>query len=294
MLPRYLPASLLTTALVATGLTAPLQAGRVAHAHAHHPPPHATPHHRFMMPGPQAEDRARLGVAIAAISQDDLDRMGLEYGVRVEAVVPGSVAAEAGLADGDVVTHVDGRPAYSPERLQHLVRAAAGATDIALHRGGEPVTLQATFSPAASSATRGRAVLGIRIQEMTQDLKEAFGAVGERGVLIAQVADGGAAKAAGLRAGDVVVGIGGADITTVDDVHATLGDYSPGDTLDVSILRDRREMDVKVAVGGPSVAPPPRAAHPHGMHGHGHHESPGPHGTPPRPGCRMGKALRPS
>jgi len=290
---KLLPASLLAAAVA---VAAPLHAG---HTHSHYTQgsmPQDMVHHGLASSSSSQQSRARLGVAISGISQSQLDAMNLEYGVRIEQVREGSAAETAGLRSGDVVTAVDDRPTYSPERMQHLVEQASDTSTIALLREGESLKLQATFASNDTADARGRATLGVRIQDMTTDLKEAFGAQDERGVLISQVMDDSAAKRAGLKAGDVIVGIGGDSITTVRDVHGALSGYSSRDTLDVSILRDRQEETVQLALGDMAGNPAAHAAHPHGAHGSG---KPGAgfhawHGMMPKRGCHMGKIQRPS
>lgn len=279
--------SLAATAFLAGALTLPAQAG---HALGHDMPyqtPGFDPHHGNMAPGATIEVRPRLGVAITAMPQADLEGMSLEYGVRIGEILEGSVAEAAGLQVGDVVTAVDGRPAYSPERMQYLVKQSSDAAMLTLMRGDESLKLPASFAKAKASGMSGRAVLGIRIQEMTTDLKEAFGSDDERGVLISQVMRDSAASRAGLRAGDVLVSVGDDRIVAVEDVHSALHGHSPGDSLIVAIVRDRQESTVQVALGGVPGAKAPRGAAPaYGMHGH--------HGMMPKHGCSMGKMYRPS
>src|SRR5437667_3015602 len=50
-----------------------------------------------------------------------------------------------------------------------------------------------------------RGYLGVTIQRVTADLAKSFGLPGAHGALVASVAEGGPAKAAGLRPGDVIV-----------------------------------------------------------------------------------------
>ena len=266
---RILPASLLATALTAVAATAPLYAGHTLGHYPHGSMPQDMIQHGLPSPSSSEQSRARLGVAISAVSQSELDAMNLEYGVRIEQVHEGSVAETAGLRSGDVVTALDDRPAYSPERMQHLVEQVSDTSTIALLREGKSLRLQATFAGSETTDSHGRAVLGVRIQDMTTDLKEAFGARDERGVLISQVMADSPAERAGLKAGDVIVGIGGGSITTVDDLHGALGGYSSRDTLDVSILRDRQEETVQLALGDMSGDAQSRAAHPHVAHGSG-------------------------
>ena len=266
---RLLPASMLATALTAVAATAPLYAGHTLSHSTYGSMPQDTIHQGFPSPSSSEQSRVRLGVAISAVSQSELDAMNLEYGVRIQQVYEGSVAETAGLRPGDLVTALDDRPAYSPERMQHLVEQASDTSTIALLREGESLRLEATFAGNETADSHGRAVLGVRIQNMTTDLKEAFGARDERGVLISQVMADSPADRAGLKAGDVIIGIGGDSITTVRNLHGALSGYSSRDTLDVSILRDRQEGKVQLVPGEISGAPRARAAQPHGASGSG-------------------------
>ncbi len=295
---KFLPAYLLGAALAAGGIAAPVQAGHMSQS-AHGQMSDFMAHHGFMKPSAR-EDKsspARLGVAIAAIPQADLDSLDLEYGVRIQEVLDGSIAQDAGLQAGDVVTGISDRPAYSPERLQHLVGEAAGTSTIALMRDGESLQLTAAFPKPET----GRAVLGVRIQEMTDELKEAFGTEGDAGVLISQVVPGSAAKQAGLKAGDVIVSMGGSGITTVDDVYNALEGRSKGDSLDIAIVREREMSELEVALGGAPLEHSSQAKHPHGTTGHGMpghggygHGFHGSHGMMPKHGCGMGRGQRSS
>ena len=296
MLRANLTASLAAAALVAGTLTLPAQAGHAMGHHAPYPMPSFDPHHGYMAPKTSKAAGPRLGVAISEISQADLEARSLEYGVRIDEVLDGSVADAAGLLVGDVVTAVDGRPAYSPERLQYLIEQTSDTALLTLTRGGESLRLSAAFAQPKASGVTGRAVLGIRIQEMTADLKEAFGSDDDRGVLISQVVRDSAAGRAGLRAGDVLVSVGDDRIVAVKDVHSALRGHAPGDSLDVVIVRDRQESTVQVSLGGVPGAQASSAAPAHGMHGHGRAGPSwfGHHGMMPKHGCSMGKAYKSS
>jgi membrane-associated protease RseP (regulator of RpoE activity) len=244
--------------------------------------------HGFPYPGQathkwQAQaEKPRLGVALSAIGQADLDALSLEYGVRIERVMPGSAAASAGLKPGDIVTAMGDRPAYSPERLQHLVSTADTETTVALTRDADTLKLPIRFADPSASSDNSRAALGIRIQNMTPDLKTAFGAADERGVLIAQVNDGSAAGKAGLKAGDVVVAVGDKDIQGTSDVTGALAAFAPGDEVGVTILRDRTESTLNIALdAAPQHSMTGRFPgwHGHAYPGHGKHGMYG-HGYP--------------
>lgn len=263
------PAAMLTLSLAAGGFAGSVNAGHAMNNHADRAAWFAA-HHDFMRPGSDAASKPRLGVAISALSQAQLDAGSLEYGVQIERVVEDSIAATAGLEAGDIVTEFGERPVYSPERLQHLVNNAAGVASLAVVRGGESIQVSVDLTPPAAATAAARAALGIRIQNMTADLKEAFGTQGDRGVLIARVLPDSAAGAAGLKAGDVVVKIGGKNIARVDDVHAALAQHAPGDSLMVTVLRERARSEVTVTLGAAAVATADAGEHAGGR-GHGHH-----------------------
>lgn len=297
MLKNAFTASVLSAALAAT---TPVLAYDAEGPHATAATQLAAAHHA--MPGHGMEQHARqggkprLGVALGEMSQQQLDTMQLEYGVRVTEVMPGSPAAEAGIKIGDVVTEVDGRPAYSPERMQYLVTEASASPTITVRRDGQKIRLEAALHDAQSAQGSERAMLGVRIQAMTEELKEAFGAQGGHGVLISQVQQGSAAGEAGIKAGDVIVRIGEDDIVGVRDVYRIVGGYAPGEEVEITLLRDRQPQTLSLALGSAPDARQAQTTHPHGMHGYGHGYKHG-HGYPgygKKGGCHAGKMLRPS
>jgi S1-C subfamily serine protease len=63
----------------------------------------------------------------------------------------------------------------------------------------------------------------------------------------------GPADAAGLKEGDIITKIGSQAIDTLHPLDAILSQYSPGDTIDLTVLRDGRPIAVKLTLG---VRPP--------------------------------------
>jgi membrane-associated protease RseP (regulator of RpoE activity) len=62
-------------------------------------------------------------------------------GLEVTQVAPGSLAAAAGLAVGDVVTHVDGGPATAPAAFMRAFQKATRPMVLAVERRGRPLVL---------------------------------------------------------------------------------------------------------------------------------------------------------
>lgn len=72
---------------------------------------------------------------------------------------------------------------------------------------------------------------------------------GDRGALVREVLPGGPARAAGMREGDIIVGLDGERVTSMDDLISKLLEHDVGDAVRVEILRDgdRRTIEVILA-----------------------------------------------
>jgi hypothetical protein len=70
-----------------------------------------------------------------------------------------------------------------------------------------------------------------------------------RGVKLEGVREGSPAEQGGLKGGDIIVGFGGKPIATIYDYTESLGRYKPGDTVDVVVKRDGKDVTVKVTLG---------------------------------------------
>jgi serine protease Do len=110
---------------------------------------------------------------------------------------------------------------------------------------------------AHGKVTRGR--IGLAVQEMTPQLAQSFGLDKARGALVANVEAGGPAAKGGLRPGDVIVGYDSKPIDSSGELPALVAQTPPGATVQVRIVRDGAEKDVKLTVAqmpsrGPSVA----------------------------------------
>lgn len=100
-----------------------------------------------------------------------------------------------------------------------------------------------------------RGQLGIGIQELTAELREALGmANGRQGVLITAIAKGSTAEQAGLETGDVVVSIDGAMTRSVGELRSQIGIHEVGDQINVGIWRQGAEQALSVQVGGEEVS----------------------------------------
>jgi S1-C subfamily serine protease len=102
-----------------------------------------------------------------------------------------------------------------------------------------------------------RGWLGIagQTQEFSRALVRRLGLAVESGVLVAAISAGGPAEHAGLRVGDVVIGLEGAPTGSIDAVHKLLTSETIGRRVRLSVLRDGRviELSMKVAERRPDA-----------------------------------------
>lgn len=91
-----------------------------------------------------------------------------------------------------------------------------------------------------------RAVLGIRMNEVTAELAKELNLKDVGGIYVIEVLANGAAAKAGIKEGDIIKEINGIEVNTVSAFHGQLGKYHPGTTVNVSVERNgkRRNMDV--------------------------------------------------
>jgi hypothetical protein len=70
-----------------------------------------------------------------------------------------------------------------------------------------------------------------------------------RGVRISGVTSGSPADAAGLRGGDVIVGMGDETVADLQGLTDALRAHRPGQTVPVRVLRDGKELTLRVTLG---------------------------------------------
>lgn len=115
-----------------------------------------------------------------------------------------------------------------------------------------PVTIELAMNcraPAAASpaqTTDDKVRLGVRVEDVSQALAAELGWPQPRGSRIAEVAAGSPAAEAGLRSGDIVLTMNGADIADSASLARTLDACRPGDSVGTRLQRGREELDVRI------------------------------------------------
>jgi serine protease Do len=94
--------------------------------------------------------------------------------------------------------------------------------------------------------TRGR--IGVQIQEVNQALANSFGLPRAQGALISGVEPGSPADKAGLKSGDVVLGVNGKEVTQLGQLSSEIAGMKPGSNASLEVWRNgaRNKIDVKI------------------------------------------------
>ena len=95
-----------------------------------------------------------------------------------------------------------------------------------------------------------RAMLGISMINNNETLKEKMKLSTTEGVYIAEVVKGGAAEAAGIEEGDILLSIDGAEVSKSTAVQEIINAHRPGDKIKVEVRRGDKTMSMDVTLIG--------------------------------------------
>jgi serine protease DegQ len=104
------------------------------------------------------------------------------------------------------------------------------------------------------SVTRGW--IGVEPQDVTPEIAESFGLEQKTGAIVAGVLKGGPADKAGIKPGDILVGVNGQDITDTTRLLNVIAQIKPGTDAKVHLVRKNKELDLTVMIG--KRPPPPK------------------------------------
>jgi len=181
--------------------------------------------------------RAWLGVSITTLREDvelrDL-AVGVEDGVVVRQFIPGGPAEKSDLELADIITSVDGKKVKSAEELKRAIRFknAGDSVKIGLMRDGNPQEIlfeTGAFPEEFTPVTRVRRaeekkskeplnaeLLGMKVQEISEDLAKRFMIDEDEGVIVVSVEKGSVSEEKNISPGDIVTRINSAEINSIE------------------------------------------------------------------------------
>ncbi|MDA2926194.1 PDZ domain-containing protein [Acidobacteria bacterium AH-259-G07] len=222
-----------------------------------------------------------LGVQIRDVTLKDVPNLDLpkEAGVFVERVQEGSPAADGDLQKGDVIVEFANFPVISVRQFRRLVAETPPGRQVELVviRDGQRIARTVTIAerksrmgnrfsrryrieiPSVPELDFGdfrfhfdpdhprfffsdRPQLGIKGQEISEQLAETLGVPEKKGVLVMEVVKDSPGERAGLKAGDVIISVDGEQVETLGDLRRHLKSGS----LELGIVRNKQKQRVRV------------------------------------------------
>jgi serine protease Do len=108
-----------------------------------------------------------------------------------------------------------------------------------------PINTAKTILPQLKASGHvARGYLGVTLQNVTQDLRDAFGLKDTKGALVQNVTKGLPGDKAGIHAGDVIIGVEGKTVGTTDELVKIISAREPGSRVRLNLIRDGRPVVV--------------------------------------------------
>ncbi len=110
-------------------------------------------------------------------------------------------------------------------------------------------TAKQVMEQIIKTGTVTRGWIGVEVQELTQALAESFKLKDARGALIAGVLRGGPADKAGVKPGDILVGVEGKQVNDPRGMLALIAGLQPGNVARMKFRRAQDEIELNITVG---------------------------------------------
>ena len=94
-----------------------------------------------------------------------------------------------------------------------------------------------------------RGWIGVSIQDVTPDLAKEFGATENSGALVGDVMEDSPASKAKLERGDIITAYNGVIVRDPNHLRGLVAETAPGTTVRLSVLRDKKTVDLTLTVG---------------------------------------------
>ena len=184
--------------------------------------------------------RGRIGAILGSLTAERARERGLGIvrGAIVEDVAPGSAAEAAGLRRGDILTRIQDRPVSNAGSVQATVGIAAPGTTLEtryLREGREGRTRVIVGESEIPAVLRGPDALMILGATLSPGK-------GTEGLTVMSVEAGSVAAQGDLRAGDVLMAVGGAGVADLAGAETALAGLSQA--IGLTIRRDGETVDL--------------------------------------------------
>jgi serine protease Do len=198
-----------------------------------------------------SSDALKVGDWVVAIGNP----FGLDHTVTAGIVSAKGRVLGAGPYDDFIQTDASINPGNSGGPLFNLAGEVVGINTAVSRMGqgiGFAVPIDMVKGVVDELRTHGKVArgwIGVGLQELNPELAERLDLEVEQGVLLSQVYPNTPAAQAGLKAGDLLVSVGGKEVKDSETVVRTIGMHRPGEILALRYHRNGKVQEARVTLG---------------------------------------------
>lgn len=203
--------------------------------------------------------RGWIGIAIQDITKDLAESFGMKNanGALVAGVEKNSPADRGGLEAGDVILKFDNKPIIASSDLPRVVGATKPGkiSPVEILRKGntkmlsigigemptDPTDIAQAAKPQGKPETN---VIGLTLRELTPQQKKKLN--GKEALLVVDAQ--GAVAQAGVRRGDLLLGLNNTVVENIEQFNKQLATFAPGKTFALLILRGESTLYVPIKI----------------------------------------------
>jgi len=152
------------------------------------------------------------------------------------AISPGNSGGALAARDGEIIGI----------NVAYLPPAETGAVNIGFAIPSD--TAVSVADQLIESGEVSSPYLGVYTTDLSPEDADRFDLPVDSGAIVERVVPGSAAAEAGVSRGDILVDLGGDPIENSGDLLGALRDFRPGDTVDLTIVRDGSEQTLEVTL----------------------------------------------
>jgi serine protease Do len=202
--------------------------------------------------------RGYMGLYAQDVNADMAEALGLKEaaGVVVATVEKGSPAARAGVKVQDVILAINGKKikSYDAFRNEVALLSPGSRARLDISRDGKPLELTVKLGERPTTAAAQKEppaqepqqVLGLEVQDLTQELATRFHYKVGEGVIVSAVTPGSPAADKGIQPGDLILSVNRQQVASADDFTAAV--KQAGKRGKVLLLVQRGELSQFVTV----------------------------------------------
>lgn len=203
--------------------------------------------------------RGWLGIGIQEVTKELAESFGLKQtnGALIAGVEKNSPADKGGLEAGDIILKFDGKPITTSSDLPRVVAATkpGKVVPVEVVRKGANKTLQLGVGEMPNEQGEAPAMskepvkpeankVGLTLRELTPQQKKKLN--GKNGLLV--VESSGSAAQAGIRRGDVILGLNNNESQSVDLFNKQINAVPSGKTIAVLVQRGENTLYVPIKI----------------------------------------------